>query len=161
MTAEEFKQETESLRHLLIGQAMLLLHHKEDAEDVAQDVLAKLWDMRDDLHRPVAPLARVLTRNFCIDRIRRSPHLLELDSNQTIGALQDTDSVQQNELIDRMMRTMEHLPPKQQLILRLRHMDGLSTADISQLTGDTEANIRQILCRARQEMRKMFMETSF
>lgn len=161
MTAEEFKQETESLRHLLIGQAMLLLHHKEDAEDVAQDVLAKLWDMRDDLHRPVAPLARVLTRNFCIDRKRRSPHLLELDSNQTIGALQDTDSVQQNELIDRMMRTMEHLPPKQQLILRLRHMDGLSTADISQLTGDTEANIRQILCRARQEMRKMFMETSF
>lgn len=164
MTAEEFKQETGSLLHVLTRQAQLLLHNKEDAEDVAQDVLAKLWGMRDDLHRPVAPLARVLTRNFCIDRIRRSPHLLELDSNHTAGAVLDTDAAQQNqqnELIDHMMHAMEHLPPKQQLILRLRHMDGLDMVDIAQLTGDTETNIRQILCRARQGVRKMLVKTRF
>lgn len=155
MTAEEFKQEAESMQENLRVIALRYLHNKEDAEDIVQDVLLKLWGMRDDLHRPVVALARVLTRNFCIDYIRRHPTLLELNAMKT----QDTPSPNpQNEMIDRMIKVMELLPPKQQLILKLRHMNGLSFMEISQLTGDSEANVRQILCRARQGVRALYCE---
>lgn len=59
-------------------------------------------------------------------------------------------------MIERMMNVVDHLPPKQQLVLRLRHMNGMSFAEISQLTGDSEANVRQILCRARQNVKAIY-----
>ena len=109
MTAEEFKQEAESMQENLRVIALRYLHNKEDAEDIVQDVLLKLWGMRDDLHRPVVALARVLTRNFCIDYIRRHPTLLELNAMKA----QDTPSPNpQNEMIDRMIKVMELLPPQ-------------------------------------------------
>lgn len=158
MTAEDFKQEAENVRPLLDDIAQRYLHNKEDAEDVVQDVLVKLWAMLDDLHRPIGALARVLTRNLCIDHIRRHPILLELDSAkvQTVPPPNP-----QNEMIERMMSVVEHLPPKQQLILRLRHMNGMSITEISQLTGDSEANVRKILSRARLGVRALYGKSTY
>lgn len=158
MTAGDFKQEAEKVQPLLIATAQRYLHNKEDAEDVVQDVLMKLWAMLDDLHRPIIALARVLTRNLCIDHIRRHPILLELDSAkvQTVPAPNP-----RNEMIEHMMSVVEHLPPKQQLILRLRHMNGMSVAEISHLIGDSEANVRQILCRARKGVRTLYSKNTY
>ncbi len=163
MTAEEFKQETETLQPSLTLVAQRYLHNKEDAEDVVQDVLMKLWGMLVELHRPMAALARVLVRNFCIDHIRRHPNVQQLSSTSESQVLNMAEnslvaSHPQQEMIDRMMRSMEYLPPKQQLILRLRHMDGMSTREIAQLTGHSEAAIRQTLCRARQEIRNIYLK---
>lgn len=162
MTAEEFKREAETLQPILTTVALRYLSRQEDAEDVVQDVLMKLWDMLEELHSPMAALARVLTRNFCIDRIRRHHNTVELNSeNSKIIALNNsnTDNPQQ-EMIDQMMQSIEHLSPKQQLVLRLRHMEGLSTAEISKLTGDSEVAIRQSLCRARQGVRILYMKST-
>lgn len=162
MTAEEFKREAETLQPILTTVAQRYLSRLEDAEDVAQDVLMKLWNMLDELHSPMAALARVLTRNFCIDRIRRHHTTVEINSaSDRITALNyhNTDNPQQ-EMIDRMMQSIEHLPPKQQLVLRLRHMEGLSTAEISKLIGDSEVAIRQSLCRARQGVRTFYIKST-
>lgn len=164
MTAEEYKQEAEELRSKLTHEAMRYLHNKEDAEDIVQDALLKLWDMLDDQHSPMARLAHVLTRNLCIDHIRRHPELAQLNGPscpQIFNIGTDAGAARtQNEMIERMMQSIGHLPPKQQLVLRLRHMDGMSTAAIAQLTGDNEAAIRQTLCRARQGVRKMYTKIS-
>lgn len=153
MTAEDFKQETEGIKSILTEMAQRFLHNKEDAEDIVQDVLIKLWGMRVELHRPMIALARVLTRNLCIDHLRRHPVLLELNA---VNAQEGTSSSSQSEMIERMMNVVDHLPPKQQLVLRLRHMNGMSFTEISQLTGDSEANVRQILCRARQNVKAIY-----
>lgn len=153
MTAEEFKQEMESVKPLLTDVAQRYLHNKDDAEDIVQDVLIKLWGMRDELHRPMIALARILTRNLCIDHLRRHPVLLELNA---VHAKEGTSLSPQYEMIERMMDVVDHLPSKQQLVLRLRHMDGMSFTEISQLTGDSEANVRQILCRARQSVKTLY-----
>lgn len=153
MTAEDFKQETERIKSILTEMAQRFLHNKEDAEDIVQDVLIKLWGMREELQRPMIALARVLTRNLCIDHLRRHPVLLELNA---VNAQEGTSSSSQGEMIERMMNVVDHLPPKQQLVLRLRHMNDMSFAEISQLTGDSEANVRQILCRARQNVKAIY-----
>ena len=165
MTAEEFKQEADALLPDLTHLAQGYLHNKEDAEDIAQDVLLKLWAMLHELRRPMAPLARILTHNLSIDHQRRQRHLLEFDSTQAttdkLSKISDNaaSANPQDEMIERMMHIIEQLPPQQQLVLRLRHINKMSFSEIAQLTGFTEANVRQILCRARQGVRNQYIKT--
>ena len=53
MTQEEYWQEAKELQPKLIEVALRFLRHKEDAEDIVQDVLAKLWSMLEDQHPPL------------------------------------------------------------------------------------------------------------
>lgn len=160
MTPKEYRQEAKELQPKLIEVALRFLRHKEDAEDIVQDVFAKLWGMLEDLHPPMAALACVLTRNFCIDRIRRSTTLAELDApdEARLADISSEPNQAQGEMIERMMQIIDFLPPKQQLVLRLRHMDGMDNKYIAQLMGLSEANVRQILCRARQGVRAIYLE---
>ena len=162
MTAEEFKQETGQIQPQLIAVAKHYLPHQEDAEDIVQDVLAKLWGMCDELHCPMVALARILTRNFCIDHLRRRPNVIDMEAydKDKLNSLPAPPSAPPtaNEAIERMMTCMEHLPPKQQLVLRLRHMEGMSNADIAQLMNMSEDAIRQTLCRARKSVRDLFIK---
>ena len=70
MTQDEFKEEARQLRPQLMKVARCYLSD-DDAEDTVQDVLLRLWQMVDEVRRPLAPLALRLTRNLCIDKVRR------------------------------------------------------------------------------------------
>ncbi len=163
MTAEEFEQEAADLRTPLTAVALHYLHSQEDAEDTVQDVLARLWRMVDELHRPMTPIAKVLTRNLSIDRIRRQSKtpIVEIDSEgrgKAIGENIPAAPPPDGETAQRLQQAIEQLTPKQQLVVRLRHTEGMSTADMAELTGDSEAAIRQTLCRARQAMKKWYLQ---
>ena len=151
MTTETFRQEAQRMRTTLVGLAFGILRDSDEAEDVVQDVLLRLWQMRDHLRMPVEPLARVLTRNRCIDIVRRKKPTAEL----TLAVFQAEDEAQR-ERIERMMKVIETLPDLQQTILRLRHMEGMDSKEIARLTGSTEAAVRKALSRARQAVRDKF-----
>lgn len=61
------------------------------------------------------------------------------------------------ERIERMMAIVGTLPPAQQIILRLRHIDGMSMADIARLTGGTEVAVRKALSRARMAVKEQYL----
>ena len=153
MTTETFRQEAQRMRTTLVRLAAGILRDSDEAEDVVQDVLLRLWQMRDQLQMPVEPLAKVLTRNRCIDLIRRKKPAAEL----TTAVFQEEDQPQR-ERIERMMKVIEALPDLQQTILRLRHMEGMDSKEIAELTGSTEAAVRKALSRARQAVRDKFKE---
>lgn len=100
MTPEEFQNEATSLRPDLLGEALRYVRRQDVAEDIAQDCLMRLWTMRGDLHSPMAPLARVVTRNLCLDFLRRNPHV---DDVALIGNTDDTETAQRHEAVERMM----------------------------------------------------------
>jgi len=153
MTNEEFKDEARRLRPKLLEVARRYLGD-EDAEDTVQDALLRLWQMLDQLHLPLDALASVLTRNLCIDRLRRlHPQVtLKEDLERTESEAPPTD-----ERIDRMMSVIATLPPLQQTILRLRHMEGMEMAQIAALIGSSEVAIRKALSRARQSVREQYL----
>ena len=162
MTTETFKQEAQRLRPTLVGLALGILRDSDEAEDVVQDVLLRLWQMRDQLRMPIEPLAKVLTRNRCIDLIRRKKPSGELMPGQSppahslsVAVFQEEDEARQ-ERVERMMRVIETLPDLQQTILRLRHMEGMDSKEIAELTGSTEVAVRKALSRARQTVRDKF-----
>ena len=55
-----------------------------------------------------------------------------------------------------MMNIVEQLPPMQQTILRLRHIEGMTMADIAAITGTNEVALRKALSRARQAVRLQY-----
>lgn len=103
---------------------------------------------------PMAPLASVLVRNLAIDRLRR---------RRPIGPLtRDVAEVQQErdeqERIERVMSIIATLPDTQQLLMRLRHQEGMEYAEIARLTGMSEVAVRKGISRARQAIRATYME---
>lgn len=72
MTRIEFQNMAMQIRPVIVRRAAKLLEDNDEAEDVAQDTLLKMWSMRDSLDAYVSAesLAMVISRNRCIDIIR-------------------------------------------------------------------------------------------
>lgn len=151
MTQEEFKEEAQRLRPRLMLTARRYLGD-DDAEDTVQDALLRLWQMVGELRQPLDALALRLTRNLCIDQVRRrKPTVMLTDSGRT-------DETGDDERIERMMAVVSTLPDLQQTILRLRHLEGMEMNEIADLTGSSEVAVRKALSRARQAVRQKYMK---
>ena len=150
MTQEQFKDEARRLRPRLMELARRYLCD-DDAEDTVQDVLLRLWQMVGNLHQPLDALALRLTRNLCIDQLRRQRPSPILTAEQEQADDCDTD-----ERIERVLTMIDALPTLQQTILRLRHIEGMEMREIAALTGSSEVAIRKALSRARQALRQQY-----
>jgi len=153
MTATEYQHEASRLRPLLQQEARHFLSDNDEAEDMVQDVLLKLWLMRDHVTPPMDRLAKVLVRNRCIDRLRRQRPTADID---TLPLAETSDDTQQS--IDRMIAVIDTLPDLQQTILRLRHIEGMEMAEIALLIGSTPTAIRKALSRARMAVRDLYLK---
>lgn len=149
MTEQEYNEQAAALRPQLLAMAQGYLR-SDDAEDAVQDTLLKLWTMRDELRSPMLSLARVLTRNTCIDRLRRAKDTVNVDSLKVMPATTDATSEGLGGQVDRMMDVIDTLTASQQVVLRLYHMEEMSTKEIARLMGNSEAAVRQALSRARR-----------
>lgn len=157
MTQDEFQVEAESLRRQLVAEADGYLHDTDGAEDAVQDALMRLWQVRDTLRSPMTAIAKVVVRNICLDRLRRTKPKTDIENAETVS--EDDDGNQQhNEAIDRMMAIVKMLPPQQQMIIQLRHFDGLEMSGIAMLMGMSEVAVRKALSRARQAVKAQYLK---
>jgi len=152
MTIEEYKSEVERNRNHMLNTARSYLKDGDEAEDVVQDVLLKLWQLLDSLHLPMGPLALVLVKNRCIDRLRRRQPTVSIPEN--VAESEPT----WDERYEKVMQIIDELPTMQQTIMRLRHMEGMEMSAIAALTGSKEAAVRKVLSRARQAVRLKFLK---
>lgn len=154
MTTEAYQKEAERLRSRMTAQARHLLNDDEEAEDIVQDALLRLWQMHDRLQLPLDGMATVLVRNLAIDQLRRRRATVDIGDYAI-----DTSSAD-HERIERMMAIVDTLPDLPQTILRLRHMEGMEMKDIAQLTGMSEVAVRKALSRARMAVRQKYQTQS-
>lgn len=153
MTNEEFEISMQRLRPVLIVEAKRYLGNTDEAEDMVQDAMMRLWQMCAQLKSPVDGLARILVRNLCLDTIRRRKPREEIVSLPSMVSNEDSERME-HERIERMMTIVEGLPNVPQTILRLRHMEGMEMKDIARLLQMEEAAVRKALSRARQTVRE-------
>ena len=117
MTPEEFQNEAAHLRQSLVSEAMQYVRRADVAEDIVQDCLVRLWDMCGDLRSPMAALARIVTRNLCLDFVRRTPHTEDVAQLPQVDEADGT--AERHEAVDRMMDIVTELPLVQQTVLRI------------------------------------------
>lgn len=148
MTTEVFQQQAGELRKQLVSIAHKYMGNTDEAEDIAQDAMVKLWLMREQLTLPIAGMASIVTRNLCIDALRKK--------HQTIDIAQlpdEADFSDDGEQIEQLMKVIDSLPSTQRTILRMRHLQGMEMREIALVLGSTEVAVRKTLSRARKVVR--------
>ena len=145
MTAESFKQRYLSLHPRLYRVAFTILKNEDDAADVLQDAYCKLWDNRERLGAVDHPEAFCVTmvKRLCLDLLR-SPK----SAHQT-----PCEVLEQKEMLGKVRMWMQRLPEKQRRVLELRGYADCSLEEIGHIMGETSANVRVLLSRARNTLR--------
>lgn len=162
MELKEFKITVLPLRSKLQNYARKMVLEEEDAEDIAQEVLLKLWNKRNELeqYRSIEAFAMTLTHNLCIDLWRsRHSEMLSLDSNQVAEATcnpeHQLEAKDEWQLMENIICT---LPPLQKNILHMKDIEGYETEEIAAITGCKAEAVRSNLSRARKKVRELYLK---
>ena len=149
MTADEYIHQAEALRRQLIRVAQRYLGPTDEAEDIVQDAMLKLWLIKDRLVPPFEGMACIVTRNLCIDYLRKKQPMMD------IAQLSEEEEISDDgEQIEQMLHVIDSLPSTQRTILKMRHLQGMEMREIAMVLGSTEVAVRKTLSRARKEVRR-------
>ncbi len=158
MKAEEFNKTVVPLRDRLLQQALRLSASDTDtAEDLVQETLIRLWELREELgnHPNVAALASTILRNKWNDHWRWSQHTQ--NDEQLLKHLHDSTSALSDDM-ELINFIVNHLPPLQQRIFRMKEIEGYEKEEIMLVTGCSDESLRQNLSRARRRIREQFIK---
>jgi RNA polymerase sigma factor (sigma-70 family) len=161
MKQEELQSILPQLRPRLVALATRYLNDSDEAEDIVQDAMLKLWMLRKQLIGNVEGFAVVLVRNLALNRLRRlrrthtltEMELIELESMTD----SDADRATTDEQVAQLLSLIDTLPDRQRTILRLHDLEGMDYTDLAQLTGMPAAALRQTISRTRRHLRLRFM----
>ena len=151
-------------RDRLYRVAYRMVHHADDALDLAQDAFLKIhaqiqqWDGRS---RFSTWSYRVMV-NLCIDflRQRRRRQALAIFDDRppespTIGPQEEIEEREWREVAqNRLRRAVEDLPPAQRAVVSLRHYEGLALKDIAQVRELALGTVKSTLFQAYANLRR-------
>ncbi|PLX44704.1 MAG: hypothetical protein C0605_02120 [Hyphomicrobiales bacterium] len=149
-------------RHLarVHGLARRLLGRPADAEDVVQDVMAKLWTAPEAWSASKGNFPNWLSRvtsNACIDRLRRRRPDTGLDEVMTMTADEAApdpfDKAFDTQRANRIEQALERLPERQKLAIVLFHFQGHSGAEVARIMDIKLAAMESLLARARRKLK--------
>ena len=160
MNAEEFKRLFYPFHPKLYRIAFALLNNADDAEDILQDTYLKLWSRRTELINIIQPEAFCvrMIKNLCLDFLRAPRN--RLDNESIESEIITTETTPENELeskeqIKQIETLIERLPDKQRIVMQLRGCGNCSLEEIEAATGESAANVRVLLSRARKTLKSM------
>ncbi|MDR0974021.1 MAG: sigma-70 family RNA polymerase sigma factor [Prevotellaceae bacterium] len=161
MELMQFKIHVLPLRKKLADYAFRLMQNSEDAEDVVQETMLRLWDRRSELDdcRNIEAFAVTMAHNLCMDGWRRKRPTTTIDLLNGSDNRQATpeQELQTKDEMTLIRHIIDSLPPLQQVILRMKDVEGYETEYIAEITGCRPEAIRMNLARARKRVRECYL----
>lgn len=165
MSAESrFHTEVLPLKNKLFRLALHITLSREDAEDMVQETMIRLWrKMQSGMEvENTEALAFTVCRNLCLDFMERADqrqhvsmddNLLDI-STHTVAPdpSQRMENDEQRETLQRLLNT---LPERQRTAFVLRDVDGHSYREIAEIMQITESNVKVNIFRARNKLREL------
>lgn len=176
--AEAFDRFVEHFRAKIFHYSWLMCGHREDAEEVAQDTLLKVFESFGQLREPerVRPWVFRIARNACLMKRRKSvfapsqelsldDFLPTMDHEGGHGKLQIADwsglpdrQILQSEMKQVLDQAIGTLPENYRSVILLRDVEELSTLETAQILDLTEDVVKTRLHRARLAVRQKLDE---
>jgi RNA polymerase sigma factor (sigma-70 family) len=162
MTRPEFDILIQQLGRKLYGFAFRILRNREEAEDVVQEIFIKLWNMGSKLdeYKSVDALAITMTRNHCLDLVRKQRY--DVRADHSLLEMQDhiypspQEQMINNESGRLLRMIIDDLPENYRAVIEMRDIDGISYEEIAVKTNQKVNALRVILSRARKMIRDEF-----
>jgi RNA polymerase sigma factor (sigma-70 family) len=165
-----FEQNILPVRQKLYRFALSLTGSAQDAEDIVQDVLEKIW-LQNGLNDSEERLEKVanweawcmtLTRNQSIDKqranaVRRSESVDDYQQTSDSELLPDAQT-EQNDILQQVKAKMNMLPDKQRSVMHLRDVEEMSYEEIAEILGISLDQVKVNLHRARKTLREQLLD---
>lgn len=155
MTIEIFKEKVHTMRPMLMSTALRIVGDRTEAEDLVQDALLRLWQLRDEPIMNVEAMGRVVVRHLAYDAVRRRHEQIAIEE---VDLMDESPSEGLDDEGEQMMVFVRQLSTLQQAVLRLRHEEDMEMKDIAELVGSTEMMVRQSLSRARRKILEQYRQ---
>ena len=162
MELKQFKIDVLPLRDKLLNYARKLTEDPSDAEDAVQEIMLKLWNMRQKLdeYQSIEALAMTMTHHLCMDIWRaKRPDSLSLEQVQAPSQSATPERLLEEKDEFRLMREIiNSLPTLQRTIIQMKDVQEYETEEIAEITGCSAEAIRSNLSRARKKVRDIYLQ---
>ena len=163
MHSEIFNLKVLPLRNKLFRFAFMILRNRQEAEDIIQETLIKLWVKKEKLNyiSNIEAWSMTIVKNLSYDVLRK------VKKFNTVGIEQGEEeksadslelSLNRSEDLERIRHMINELPERQQQLVFLRDIEGHSYLEISNIMGIDENLVKVALFRARENLRKKILK---
>lgn len=159
-----FRNDVLPLKDALYRLALRITLSHEEAQDIVQDTLIKVWDKRESWNEieSIEAFSITICRNLALDRIKKHDNLNDsLEERQTESP--DTSSTPfedtlQQDRIELVRNLVNALPEKQRSCMQLRDFEGMPYKEIAKILGISEEQVKVNIFRARQTVKERFQK---
>ena len=158
-----FRDDILPLSGSLYRLALRLQLAHEEAQDVVQETMLRLWQRRQQWNEMdnVEAFALTVCRNLALDVLRRRSHRLEAPP-EALANMPDNNHhaspervAESRDRIDTVRQLMAQLPEKQRTAMTLRDLEGKSYREIADIMQVTEEQVKVSIFRARQTVKAL------
>lgn len=160
-----FQNDVLPLKNKLFRLALRITLNREEAEDVVQDTMIKVWNTRDRWQEldSIEAYSLTIARNLSLDRIKKMDNQNDSLEEQTTERLDETSSTPSERMIQKdklsiVRNIINELPEKQRSCLQLRDIEGKSYKEIADILSITEDQVKVNIFRARQTVKQRFQQ---
>jgi RNA polymerase sigma-70 factor (ECF subfamily) len=139
--------------------ARFLLKDRAEAEDAVQEAFIRLWNHRDNVDPDrIKPWLMKVTRNICLDRLRRRRYTEPLEEYQAAEHRGPMFGAQQSELGRWLQRAIAGLQEPYRSLVVLRDVQQHSYEEVAGVTELSLSQVKVYLHRARKQLREQLAE---
>ena len=159
-----FQNDVLPLKNKLFRLALRITLNREEAEDVVQDTMIKVWNARDRWQEldSIEAYSLAIARNLSLDRIKKMENqngsLKDEKTERPDTTSNPSERMIQKDKLDIVKRMIDELPEKQRSCIQLRDIEGKAYKDIALILGITEEQVKINIFRARQTIKQRFQQ---
>lgn len=157
----DFEQLIKKYQANVFRTVMGLLHNKEDAEEITQDVFLKVYDSLPSFNQKAALSTWIyrITINTSLNYLKRKKKIrLFFNLSALLGLAskekQSETIITEKEEKEAIRKAIQELPEKQKLAFVLTKYEELSQRQVADILEISEGAVEQLVIRARNNLRK-------
>lgn len=161
----DFSRDILPLKNIIFRTALRITLNREEAEDIVQDCLVKIWRQMQNGEKinNLESYALTIARNLALDRKALSHNRvisLDEDAHDRVDAYQSAPDQQliEGESASLIESIVNRLPEKQRTIMQLRDIEGKSYKEIASILNISESDVKVTLFRARKQVREDYLK---
>ena len=158
MTTEEFKVKILPHYRCMYRIAASVMKSDVEASDVVQDVMLKLYERRNQLKDVVDIRSYCINvvRNACLNIMRGRKDIVVSEETIDVESMEDIQtSLEYRDMKGIVGKIMDCLQVDQKNVLKLSAFGGFSNAEIAEMLGLSQGNVRVLLHRARHKIKEL------
>ncbi len=159
-----FEDRVLPVKNKLFRFAFRLLGSSEEAKDIVQEVLIRVWNGRDQLATidNMEAWCMRITRNLSLDKIRARQRKATDSIEEHFDIQQEArtpyEATENSENMQRISQLIASLPEKQRQVMHLRDIEGYSYNEICEILELDMNQVKVNLFRARNAVREKFIK---